>query len=399
VHLPNNLIQAALALYERRWYNFGQSTGESGYLCEQSSREIHFPPTRSLFLQAGNEFPDYSNPAITMNKWLTYENIWARNIIFGSLLFALISTQTKLAPNVPGITVPNDIQMVGMFVMMYIIIFMHNHFAVRQLLLTQKYQVFIPVFLGFMVLSACMSLSFDNTIGFPISYISQALSAFMTLFMGTAIYFSHTWILNNIVKTKIELLNKEAEITFLKQQLSPHFLFNAINNLYGTALSAPEIITDKILELSDLLRYQVEATTKNRVNIVEERIFVDNYINYTTYKSNDLVVTNQTEGTVQPYQIPPLLFLPLLENAIKYSSETENAFIHILWMFNANQVIFQIKNSYLSEGSSIKGTKVGLDNLQKRLALLNIKHTLTIDQHTPNIYKTELTLWQLPTNV
>jgi two-component system, LytTR family, sensor kinase len=329
-----------------------------------------------------------------MEKTINYENIWVRNIIFGSLFIGLIFIQYKFSPEIPGMPIETDFEILFSLFLLYMGIFVFNHFAVRLLLFTKKYVLFLLVFIAYTFIITVTAFYVDNSIfgysGLKFSYIAQLTSSCLMLFIGVAIYMTHTWILNNILKTKKTLLDKEAELTFLKQQLSPHFLFNAINNLYGTALAAPEIITDKILELSDLLRYQVESTTKNDVTIEEERAFVENYINYTTYKSNDLVVTNETVGEAKSFKLPPLLFLPLLENAIKYSSETENAFIHILWQFEGKNMIFSIENSYLMEGSKIKGTKVGLDNLKKRLELLNIKHTLKTDLGTANVYKIEL---------
>jgi two-component system, LytTR family, sensor kinase len=329
-----------------------------------------------------------------MEKTINYENIWVRNIIFGTLFIGLIFIQSKFSPEIPGMPVETDFQILFGLFLLYMGIFVFNHFAVRLLLFTKKYVLFLLIFIAYTFIITVIAFYVDNSIfgysGLKFSYIAQLTSSCLMLFIGVAIYMTHTWILNNILKTKKTLLDKESELNFLKQQLSPHFLFNAINNLYGTALAAPEIITDKILELSDLLRYQVESTTKNDVTIEEERAFVENYINYTTYKSNDLAVTNETLGNVEPFKLPPLLFLPLLENAIKYSSETEQAFIHILWQFDSQSITFSIENSYLTEGSKIKGTKVGLDNLKKRLGLLNIKHSLKTDLSTKNIYKIEL---------
>lgn len=328
-----------------------------------------------------------------MKKTINYENIWVRNILFGGLLIATIFIQTKMSPTISGVPVETDFELLSGLLLLYFGLFIFNHFVVRKLLFTKKYGLFLLVAVAYNFIITFISIYLDNTIFVAtIKYLfwGQFVSSILTLFIGVTIYLTHNWILNNIIKTKKTLLNREAELTFLKQQLSPHFLFNAINNLYGTALAAPEIITDKILELSDLLRYQVESTNKNDVTIEEERAFVENYINYTTYKSNDLVVTNETLGEVKSFKLPPLLFLPLLENAIKYSSETEQAFIHIIWQFETKNMVFSIKNSYLTEGSKIKGTKVGLDNLKKRLELLNIKHTLKTDLSTANIYKVEL---------
>jgi two-component system, LytTR family, sensor kinase len=334
-----------------------------------------------------------------MNRWLTYENIWARNIIFGGLLFALVFTLSKFALDNPEQPNPSDFDKTWQFLLLYFIFFSYNYYVLRFYFLTKKYTIYACLTAIYLViLSFLMMYLEQRENGNMTPFFGQFLGSFLNIFISSATYFAHTWILNNVVKTKIQLLNKEAEVTFLKQQLSPHFLFNAINNLYGTSLAAPHLVSDKILELSDLLRYQVEATTKTVVSMEEEQVFVANYINYTTYKSNDLWVTNKTVGEILPFKIPPLLFLPLLENAVKYAVETEKAFIHILWAFDKNSLSFFIENTYLEAGGKMHSTKIGLDNLKKRLELLELKHSLKTDISTPNIYKIELKIWELPIN-
>jgi hypothetical protein len=333
-----------------------------------------------------------------MNKWLRYENIWARNIIFAMFMFVLVYTQTKFSSATSDSPMLTDLELIIQFHFIFLSLFFYNHFVVRNLFFNQKYTLFGAVTAGYIVLVAIGTHFFDKYTGVYSSFGGEIISTFMSLFLGTCIYIGHNWVVENIIKTKTQLLDRESEIKFLKQQISPHFLFNAINNLYGTALAAPEIVKDKILELSDLLRYQVESTTKNLVPIEDEMAFVANYFNYTTYKTNNLIVTNNTEGEVKTFNISPLLFLPLIENAIKYAAETENAFIHVLWVFEENTFRFYIENSYLTEGSTLKGTKIGIENLRKRLELLSPQHSLKIDLSTQNTYKIELKLWKLSIN-
>ncbi|MEY4933780.1 MAG: hypothetical protein RIS64_139 [Bacteroidota bacterium] len=335
----------------------------------------------------------------TMAQWLTYENIWARNIIFATFLFSFLFTQTRLAPNLPGLPIPKDIELITMFLLTYSVIFSHNHLNIRKNIFHKKYSLASCISILYVIIFSIISKRINAHLGIPSHYIAEMLSTMFILFLGTCIYLCHHWVVQNVVQTKIKLLHREAELTFLKQQLSPHFLLNAINNLYGTALVSPEIITDKILELSDLLRYQIEATTKETVCVTDEMDFIENYINYTNYKTNDLQITNIVEGEEQLFRLPPLLFLPLIENAIKYSAEVEHPIIDIAWHFEPENLVFCIKNSYLSQDSAIKGTKVGLENLKKRLEILNVKHALTINTDTLNVYKIELKLWQLRTNV
>jgi two-component system, LytTR family, sensor kinase len=311
------------------------------------------------------------------------------------LMLQFAQNKFSTAPVQPEST---GVELVG-FILLYLYLFLHNHIVVRKLLFSGKYLFFATAMIGAVLLLGIISYYFTKWSGDVEPFVFQLVSAFSTLLMGALVYFAHHFVLNNLVRTKLKLLNKEAEISFLKQQLSPHFLFNAINNLYGVSLAAPELISDKILELSHLLRYQVESTAKIRVSLNEERAFVNNYLSYVNFRCNNLDIKNETKGQSNEYQLPPLLFLPLIENAVKYAAESPNPFIRILWVFENKGLSFSIRNSRLPGGSKVKGTKVGLDNLRKRLELLNIKHELNTDTSTGDIFKIELKLWELATNV
>ncbi|HEU4497662.1 MAG TPA: histidine kinase, partial [Flavobacterium sp.] len=190
---------------------------------------------------------------------------------------------------------------------------------------------------------------------------------------------------------KRKLIANENELSFLKHQLNPHFLLNAINNLYGVSLAEPEIVSEKILELADLLHYQLDAIKKNTVLLADEIAFCKNYIAYMQYKSNNLKVETAITGNFQNKKIHTLLFLPLIENAIKYASETQNPQVNINWLLDKDCLIFTISNTFTANNSKAKGTEIGLANLKRRLEILDAKSELTITEN--DFFKVQLTLW------
>ena len=143
---------------------------------------------------------------------------------------------------------------------------------------------------------------------------------------GMFIYFIHIVITKKISQSDKDIMNFKSELLFLKQQLNPHFLLNAMNNLYGESLSEPDKLPDRILNLSDLLRYQIEATKKDFVFANEEIDFIRKYIEYYKFRNERLIVTQNCEGPFENFEIPPLFFLPLVENAVKFSAETQEPF-------------------------------------------------------------------------
>lgn len=333
-----------------------------------------------------------------MLKNFSYENSWVRNIVFYTIMLGIFFIQNEVSPGLPGTPKPRYSEEFIFFTSLYLVIYSFNYFAIGKLLFLKKFKLFAIVSIGYIFTFASVITLVTKWRGYPTSYFGEIFTVFFILLIGGSINIVHKWIVENVISTKRKLVRKEAELDFLKQQLSPHFLFNALNNLYGTALTAPQLTTEKILELSNLLRYQIESTTKESVKIEKELDFIQCYLNYTNYKTNNLVVTNEGTDLVKGIQLPPLLFLPLLENAIKYSAETEAPFIHIQWNFENKVLSFNIENSYRSNGSVINGTKVGFDNLKKRLEILKIKHLLEIDKGLNNVFKINLKLWGLSTS-
>lgn len=211
-------------------------------------------------------------------------------------------------------------------------------------------------------------------------------------------YFIHVVITKKIMDADKDIMNFKSEVSFLKQQLNPHFLLNAMNNLYGEALSEPDKVPDRILNLSDMLRYQIEATKKDYVLVEEEIAFVKKYIEYYTFRNNRLNVTQNFDGNFDEIEIPPLFFLPLVENAVKFSSETAEPFIIIDLQVKSRNLTFTIKNNFIDSGSRLSSTGIGIENLKRRLEVYRLRHDLSCKKEK-NMFVVKLSIWHLPTAV
>ena len=196
----------------------------------------------------------------------------------------------------------------------------------------------------------------------------------------------------------IEALDIQNEIDYLKQQLNPHFLLNALNNLYSVSLTNPANVSHKIIELSDLLKYQIETNKKNYNYLLEEKIFIEKYIDYSKWKLQNITIKTSEKGEIQNYRITPMLFLPLVENAIKYSNFERNPTININWIFSDSKFIFTISNNFRDNKNENFSTQTGLKNLQKRLQLFHPENSLEIIEINNN-FTVNLTLWNLNTLV
>jgi sensor histidine kinase YesM len=279
----------------------------------------------------------------------------------------------------------------------YVIIFISNTVFIGGMLQKKKYREFL-IFFPVYWLTIIVSGSF-LWMGKPgNSILLSVLRQFFSILVGSGFYFMHLWVIQNIVQTNRRLAATENELNFLKQQLNPHFLLNAMNNLYGESLARPDSMPERILELSALLRYQIEATKKESVSLISEMDFIKKYMEYYQYKSGNLTVINHAQiAAGQDRVIPPLVLMPLVENAVKFSSETDKPFIKIDWEITTEKFCFMIENSYLPESTKLSGTNLGISNLERRLEVLSIKYNIDCKQDAQH-YKLKLELWDLPTN-
>ncbi len=165
-----------------------------------------------------------------------------------------------------------------------------------------------------------------------------------------------------------------AELAFLKNQINPHFFFNTLNNIYSLVQIDVADGQKAILQLSKLMRYLLYETERDEKPISEELEFMNTYIELMRLRISDKVALEvDFPKNVKYFTIPPLLFLPFIENAFKHGISYQNpSFIRIKLKLENNGVWFECSNSIGGKWdiSSVPGKGIGLENIKKRLALL-----------------------------
>lgn len=222
--------------------------------------------------------------------------------------------------------------------------------------------------------------------------VTMGISIFTVYLVGLGFYYTHKNILERNLLFKTELIERDEEIRHLKAQLNPHFLFNALNNLYGTALTEPAETPDKILELSDLLRYQIESSKRERVSLSDEIQFIRKYLSYEQNRNPKLKIDFDTDITSEHSEISPMLFMPFIENAIKYSAHTDRPFCALSIRSDKKNLEFKMRNNFTDDGRKFSGTNTGISNTKKRLELTyRNKHKLLISD-VNKVYSVELSI-------
>ena len=184
---------------------------------------------------------------------------------------------------------------------------------------------------------------------------------------------------NKILETQLKL--KEQELNYLKMQIHPHFLFNTLNTMYGLAIKKAEQTPDMILKLSNLMDYLLYQADKPFVSLKEEIDHIDDYISLEKMRFNEtLNVTFEKKNITEAIEIPPMLFIPFVENSFKHGVIKQGVLhIAIDIEVKAPSIYFSIKNT--SDATGVSESGIGLDNIKKRLELLyKDDYKLSIEQ-------------------
>jgi sensor histidine kinase YesM len=211
---------------------------------------------------------------------------------------------------------------------------------------------------------------------------------------GVAIFYFSLSIAYSLIKKSIldtEYLQqlvidkKQAELNLLRNQLQPHFLFNALNNLLSMVNSSknPKLV-NSFDKLSQLLRFVIEDNNADKNPIAKEIEFLKNYIDLQMlrFEEGEVNVQFNVFGEYNTQKVEPGLFIPFVENAFKYGTEPEkSASIEIDFNLSESQSIeFKIKNKALLQ--NLKGVQTGIEATRKRLDLIYPdKHKLTISNN------------------
>lgn len=183
------------------------------------------------------------------------------------------------------------------------------------------------------------------------------------------------------------LAKSNADMNFLRSQINPHFLFNVLNTLYGTAIKEKsEQAAEGIQKLGDMMRFMLHENNQDRIAMEKELEYLRNYIDIQrlrTSGSANLVIEENLEESNCGGVIAPMLLIPFLENAFKHGiSATEASWVKVRLNCNFDSISFAVRNSIhrLQENDTEKGKSgIGLKNVSERLKLLYPgKHILDI---------------------
>ena len=224
-------------------------------------------------------------------------------------------------------------------------------------------------------------------------YSSFLIIALLVNLMAIFIALSIRYVMRQSEKKQKEV---EAELAWLKNQINPHFLFNTLNNISSLTQIDADKAQDTVMQLSDLLRYAMYETNKQKVPLEGEVEFMRNYIDLMKLRCNEMTTVSE-EIAVEDgkAEVAPLLFISLIENAFKHGMNSNApATINICLTQKDDTLIFTCDNTNNPKPTKDRsGSGIGLENTRRRLDLLYQGRYQWEQTITPkNIYHVKITL-------
>jgi len=205
-----------------------------------------------------------------------------------------------------------------------------------------------------------------------------------------AISTTYRMLLDNYEREKIqqekENENLKTELSFLRSQVSPHFMFNVLNNMVALARKQSDRLEPILIELSGLMRYMLYESAEDKVSVEKEIEYLKSYINLQMLRfGDDVKVTINVQKAVSANSIEPMLFIPLVENAFKHGiGLIDQPEIDIQIIVSEDSIFMRVINKFKPDSAEEKdkNSGIGLSNLERRLNLLYPgRHELNISRN------------------
>ncbi|MBR4690821.1 MAG: sensor histidine kinase [Bacteroidales bacterium] len=226
---------------------------------------------------------------------------------------------------------------------------------------------------------------------------AKVISHFVIFFITLAASGMYGYSVQNAKREQVlkEMERQQAvsNLQLLKSQLSPHFLFNAMNSLYSLSLKKSEELPNAILTFSDLLRYNTYDSSEDFVNVEKEIEYLHNYVKIQKLRvaEGSTILFDEEIDKNASVQIAPMILVPFVENAFKHGRSAEGTVdIAMRICVTASEINFCISNKIFASGTKDFAHGIGIQNVKTRLQLIyGPKHHLEI-QETETKYNVAL---------
>lgn len=215
------------------------------------------------------------------------------------------------------------------------------------------------------------------------SFIAAVVQLSLIIAGASAVIVFQDYLKNGQRIDQLENATMQSELEQLKNQINPHFLFNMLNNANVLIKESPAEAILVLSKLKDLLKYQLKDSVSEKVHLNDDISFLNDYLNMEKIRRDNFDFIVSTEGNTEDVTVPPLLFIPFVENAVKHNNDNRKlSYVHLYFKVEEENLNFICINSKPAEQKErqVDGG-IGLANIRRRLELLyDTGHSLQIDE-------------------
>src|SRR6187402_500972 len=226
-----------------------------------------------------------------------------------------------------------------------------------------------------------------------INFFTFSFMIMMLIIASAAVKLFQQWISDAQLIHDLDLAKTNAELEQLKNQINPHFLFNMLNNANVLIEDDPKKASQVLMRLSDLLRYQLYDSSRDKVLLTSEIHLLEDFLTLEKVRRDTFNFLISKEGELSGIQVPPLLFISFVENAVKHNNDSAKlSYVNLFFDVRRTELFFKCVNSKPAVKAISKPGGLGMDNIQRRLKLLfPSTHDLKIEDNSET-YCVTLTL-------
>ncbi len=257
--------------------------------------------------------------------------------------------------------------------------YLNTYFLLPKLIVRKKYVGYVASQLLVIFVLSLIHSAFFNLFVKPSPYDITGFLMFNTF---TYLFILSASIAYRLVNEKIkndklfqqrENENLKTELSFLRSQVSPHFMFNVLNNMVALARKQSDQLEPSLIKLSSLMRYMLYETNEEDVSLEKEIEYLESYIDLQLQRfGKKLIVNTSFPEITEPWYIEPMLLIPFVENAFKHGTGViENPQIDIDLKVENKTLYFSVRNKFnQKQGEKDRTSGIGLTNVERRLDLL-----------------------------
>lgn len=342
------------------------------------------------------------SPFLTERKYHVY-----RHLVLQILILAISVSIFFDAPDTLNLSLNRIYGWIGYFLLLNLLVYVNAgilfpRFLVKNRVFAYVISVVMLTILSLLVMFVLPDLFYDVDVavtnGQPsgISIFLNIASAMCSifLFLGgiSMLMLFKQWIITNRNIHDLQLATFDSELKFLKSQINPHFLFNMLNNANIMVDEDPTVASHILRKLDDMLQYQFNDSTQDKVLLKADIAFLSDFLSLEKVRRDHFEYTVTVEGKIDDIRVPPLLFIPFVENAVKHNPDATNAYVHIRFRMEKDRLLFECVNSKPSAPIKRDVGGLGLTNIKRRLDLLFGNNYVFDTDETKTTYTVNLQL-------